>query len=829
MGSLENERVNLHSRLLDAVRACQTHLGGKKELVTETSIWVSCLCSQFQAVLQHRLKPALYATGALSAIKQVAVGGSGDENSYWNFVKNHLTKHEVERFEFLPNIGTDIGRGRAWLRCCLNEHSLERYFHIFLSDVNLLRDYYEPEAFMLDQERSSTLPQMAAGLGSIVFKIKYDDISLDGSATKPQPSFASNLIPNLINVASSGLTSKSDSAIPNSSLEAQSSGSVDKIKKKAGRKKRAKIISFGDDDLCEGSATPAQRGGPGFVVVRSSAIYPKSTAPTTLEASSAILSETNINVSENSKEPMRNMVSTQLPDSIINRSSVNNRIFAKEPDFTNTTGGQTGSNNISDINSSQPVNPTSVESRLNYLTSTPDKKAEAISSQANNDSAKNDELGEVTRHLMSMRHNSALGSHDLIMDDWSVQSGSNSGICLQTDNTSGELYPVRGDDDIQSSDTRSDILTGTDTETSSNIVLSSAHKAAPEINSWKETAADLQKKEKSEMTVDELQQAFMAVMQRKDEIEEASRSTRSLLDTEMEYSASLRLEIETLQAALKEQREATAVMQQQHIRENEVLRNQLKKYVGAVQALQRGDKSVDLPLQPSHNTKDQFVDSDETSMYEKKLIEVAEMHGELMEFNERLHVRLQSAVSLLHNMKSELVDLRGPMPNDDLIKKIENDSLSGANDYSPPIGRALINIWMPSVFLKGKGPEAHHLYQVYVRIGDEEWNIYRRYSHFHELHIQLRKKFPVLDSYGFPPKKAVGNKGKKFVEYRRKALQTYLRLMMNNVVQNNEKLVESPAKSTLIALLPFFSETLHAPSESKKQRKGLSLRRSDRN
>ena len=61
---------------------------------------VSCLCSQFQAVLQHRLKPALYATGALSAIKQVAVGGSGDENSFWNFVKNHLTKHEVERYCF---------------------------------------------------------------------------------------------------------------------------------------------------------------------------------------------------------------------------------------------------------------------------------------------------------------------------------------------------------------------------------------------------------------------------------------------------------------------------------------------------------------------------------------------------------------------------------------------------------------------------------------------------------------------------------------------------------------------------------------------------------
>ena len=44
--------------------------------------------------------------------------------------------------------------------------------------------------------------------------------------------------------------------------------------------------------------------------------------------------------------------------------------------------------------------------------------------------------------------------------------------------------------------------------------------------------------------------------------------------------------------------------------------------------------------------------------------------------------------------------------------------------------RSLINIWIPSVFLSGNGNHGpggahYHVYQVYLRIRDEEWNIYR--------------------------------------------------------------------------------------------------------
>ena len=48
--------------------------------------------------------------------------------------------------------------------------------------------------------------------------------------------------------------------------------------------------------------------------------------------------------------------------------------------------------------------------------------------------------------------------------------------------------------------------------------------------------------------------------------------------------------------------------------------------------------------------------------------------------------------------------------------------------------------------------------QVYIRIRDEEWNVYRRYSQFHELHVASKRTDPVVASFHFPPKKTVGHR-----------------------------------------------------------------------
>ena len=49
-------------------------------------------------------------------------------------------------------------------------------------------------------------------------------------------------------------------------------------------------------------------------------------------------------------------------------------------------------------------------------------------------------------------------------------------------------------------------------------------------------------------------------------------------------------------------------------------------------------------------------------------------------------------------------------------------------------------------------------FQVFLRIKDTEWNVYRRYSQFNSLHRDLKKRDPVISSFSFPPKKHIGNK-----------------------------------------------------------------------
>ena len=61
------------------------------------------------------------------------------EPVFWYYVKEVLNKHELQRFYSLRHIASDVGRGRAWLRCALNEHSLERYLHMLLADRCRLR------------------------------------------------------------------------------------------------------------------------------------------------------------------------------------------------------------------------------------------------------------------------------------------------------------------------------------------------------------------------------------------------------------------------------------------------------------------------------------------------------------------------------------------------------------------------------------------------------------------------------------------------------------------------------------------------------------------
>ncbi|KAK3596008.1 hypothetical protein CHS0354_032527 [Potamilus streckersoni] len=85
-----------------------------------------------------------------------------------------------------------------------------------------------------------------------------------------------------------------------------------------------------------------------------------------------------------------------------------------------------------------------------------------------------------------------------------------------------------------------------------------------------------------------------------------------------------------------------------------------------------------------------------------------------------------------------------------------------------------INIAIPSYRLQSYGSDTHYEYEVKIRIGEDMWTVYRRYSRFRQFHQDLRKGYPEVGSLVFPPKKLF-SKTEKVASERQKQLEFYLR------------------------------------------------------
>ncbi|XP_057681536.1 sorting nexin-29 isoform X2 [Corythoichthys intestinalis] len=776
------KRQNLLERLLDAVKQCQIRFGGRKEIATDSDSRVICLCAQFEAVLQHGLRKSSGLALTAAALKQVAGFSSKTEAelTFWFFVKEHLNRHELQRFYSLRHISSELGRGRAWLRCALNEHSLERYLHSLLADRPRVGTYYEDWAFMLDEERASMLPTMAAGLNSILFAINIDNSDLNGGQSRGTGSSVTNLlkestqgIGSLWKESAQGVSSllreigTATAAVPGFGPRADGasdplpvlprSASADSGLRKERRKKKkiTNIISF-DDDL-DGGAEDEEEGGEDD--------FPK--------------------IPGMSKSPVR--------------SGAEEAMDLSEPPFPDSPAH----NGLDD-------DAAAAAAALSWVGSPHHSRTPPLPRSKNVDNDEEDEEEEEEDEKYKSRapiQEDERSSDQMVVGSlssvstWSpvqvLMEHGGSDILIPVNATAPQ--PVDSAEDFPLPRVSSGPAEDSDTGSLRPPLNTDSGPSAP--------SAPLDGTLPDSMSVAELRQAIVAMMSRKDELEEQNGSLRSLLDGEMEHSAGLRQEIELLKKRLAEAEERHAAKVQALARENEVLKVQLKKYVGAVQMLKReGNQGNDalsvLPsseeLAPAPQSKCMGDIEELASSYERKLIEVAEMHGELIEFNERLYRTLMAKDHLIVQMRQELIELRGPVAGD-LSQTSDDPSLS---DFETA-HRALINVWIPSVFLQGRAANAYHVYQVYIRILDNEWNVYRRYTEFRELHNRLRSQFPQVDTFNFPPKKAIGNKDAKFVEERRKQLQCYLRMVMNKVIQTLPDFTARPTKETLLSLLPF--------------------------
>lgn len=163
-----------------------------------------------------------------------------------------------------------------------------------------------------------------------------------------------------------------------------------------------------------------------------------------------------------------------------------------------------------------------------------------------------------------------------------------------------------------------------------------------------------------------------------------------VLEQAKEDAVTSRLQLARFQRQHQNYLERHEVQLQALNRENELLRQQLRKYVTAVQMLRRDS---DATLSEDEQSRDYHYEAEQ---YQEKLVQVAEMHAELMEFNARLTMQLTNRDNLVKRLQAELECLRGPLNEEDM-------------PADPP---CFINIWIPSAFLTGQASDVHHVYQV---------------------------------------------------------------------------------------------------------------------
>ncbi|CAI7990456.1 Sorting nexin-29 [Geodia barretti] len=340
------------------------------------------------------------------------------------------------------------------------------------------------------------------------------------------------------------------------------------------------------------------------------------------------------------------------------------------------------------------------------------------------------------------------------------------------------------------------------------------------------------------LSPEELREALLAMVKTKDELDEANKQLEE--DLRM-----VRDERDRLATALTRSQTQLTSLQSAHLpqhaleRENDILKEQLKMMVQRRDSLRFGDSTPipgDSTVENSTTYEDEELLSSGTvatrprppgsTPSNNKLSEMADMHGELLELNDRLQRDLALKDNYITKLINTIQEAGLQVP---VVTRAQSPPPSTTDE-----SQDVVSVWIPSVIKRGRGPEAHHIYQVFVRIRDQEWNVYRRYAEFREFHKQLQQCIPEIASFHFPPKRALGNKSAQLVEERRQKLQDYLRVVMRlctepRVVQGKRRrhqldpiMKKDIDRDTLQDILPFFKEDMHSSTPAVSQTHRLS-------
>lgn len=121
--------------------------------------------------------------------------------------------------------------------------------------------------------------------------------------------------------------------------------------------------------------------------------------------------------------------------------------------------------------------------------------------------------------------------------------------------------------------------------------------------------------------------------------------------------------------SLKEKINSLEFERDKLMKENNLLNIQLKKYIAAIELLKYNKKEEDSSKEEDRTIDKTVYSYNDIKSYEQKLVQVSEMHGELVEFNEHLYKVIQLKDSVISRLRDELIELRGPVSFNSIVAR----------------------------------------------------------------------------------------------------------------------------------------------------------------
>ncbi|XP_006008387.1 FYVE and coiled-coil domain-containing protein 1 [Latimeria chalumnae] len=110
----------------------------------------------------------------------------GNRRDYWDYICCCIGKKKggndgVHFVSSIPELKTSLGKGRAFIRCCLVQKQLAESLQLCTVDPNITSDWYYARSPLLNKELTSTIISHLYELNGINFKLALTGVDLDSA------------------------------------------------------------------------------------------------------------------------------------------------------------------------------------------------------------------------------------------------------------------------------------------------------------------------------------------------------------------------------------------------------------------------------------------------------------------------------------------------------------------------------------------------------------------------------------------------------------------------------------------------------------------------